>query len=291
MQLFDVAVKRRREEDEVQMINAHKPKCCPHCNNLRISRFGQTKNGLQRYLCDFCRKTFTPVTGTAFENSRLPLGEWLQYAATMAHSELLGEETRMMLHEEVPDWRKLLFRAAAIHKKSIVFSGLLELWSVSCLWRPQTKAETDGQKEGWRAFITIGVGRSAGRTCNVFYYDGEEAPKPETILANFKENIKEKTVLLHRNQDTGLYKMLVNALELKAMPVDAEDTSPSNSAVNVIIPEVQEELLSFLNSHKKWLYQGIQGYLDLFGFCLNTNADKFCQIEILRDIVLEMRRE
>ena len=33
---------------------------CPHCGSETVIRFGRLKNGLQRYQCQDCRKTYTP---------------------------------------------------------------------------------------------------------------------------------------------------------------------------------------------------------------------------------------
>lgn len=39
---------------------------CPHCQQTRIVRFGETPTGQQRFRCNDCRRTFTALTGTPF---------------------------------------------------------------------------------------------------------------------------------------------------------------------------------------------------------------------------------
>lgn len=37
---------------------------CPHCGSLKYSKDGHEKNGLQRFRCKSCKRSFTPYTGT-----------------------------------------------------------------------------------------------------------------------------------------------------------------------------------------------------------------------------------
>ena len=53
---------------------------CPRCNSKRIVKFSPHRKVMQRYLCKNCKKTFTDLTGTIFENSNLPLSEWFYIA-------------------------------------------------------------------------------------------------------------------------------------------------------------------------------------------------------------------
>ena len=43
---------------------------CPHCGHDHIIKYGKDKNGNQRYLCKYCHKTFSPMTGTLFSYSK-----------------------------------------------------------------------------------------------------------------------------------------------------------------------------------------------------------------------------
>lgn len=54
---------------------------CPHCKAYRVIRYGHA-NGLQRYRCRECRKTFSALTGTPL--SRLhKRGKWLDQAEAL----------------------------------------------------------------------------------------------------------------------------------------------------------------------------------------------------------------
>ena len=46
---------------------------------MRLGKTGFTRNGIQRYRCYACGKTFTPVTGTIFEGHKIAIREWMDY--------------------------------------------------------------------------------------------------------------------------------------------------------------------------------------------------------------------
>jgi len=54
------------ETGETELINSYTPSECPHCESVVMKLNGYTRNGVQRYKCSCCKRTFTPVTGTIF---------------------------------------------------------------------------------------------------------------------------------------------------------------------------------------------------------------------------------
>lgn len=51
---------------------------CPYCGCVDDIRLHSLfKNGVKRYFCNNCMKTFTDLTGTIFEKTKVPLWKWL----------------------------------------------------------------------------------------------------------------------------------------------------------------------------------------------------------------------
>ncbi len=57
---------------------------CPHCADIELYRHGVV-NGLQRYYCQRCHKTFNALTGIPLARLRNK-PKWLDYLAAMAQS-------------------------------------------------------------------------------------------------------------------------------------------------------------------------------------------------------------
>jgi transposase-like protein len=50
---------------------------CPRCGSRTVKSHGNYKQGLKRYKCKACGRTFNDKTGTIFHYSRLSLREWI----------------------------------------------------------------------------------------------------------------------------------------------------------------------------------------------------------------------
>lgn len=55
--------------------------CCPHCSCSQVVKNGSA-DGLQRYRCQSCRKTFNALTGTPLARLRMK-GKWLEQTAAL----------------------------------------------------------------------------------------------------------------------------------------------------------------------------------------------------------------
>ena len=59
-----------------------KRRVCCHCNGIDVVRNGK-RNGVQRYLCRNCQKSFTDFTNSATYKRKKSLDKWLKYAKCM----------------------------------------------------------------------------------------------------------------------------------------------------------------------------------------------------------------
>jgi transposase-like protein len=64
---------------EVELLNSMGVQECRHCCSTAIQRFGFTSNGVRRFRCKDCRRTFNILTNTIFDSHKLPLTEWLDF--------------------------------------------------------------------------------------------------------------------------------------------------------------------------------------------------------------------
>ena len=61
---------RISDTKESEFLNTFKPVKCQYCGNESFVGYGHLGTGLRRYICKGCRKTFTVLTGTLFENHK-----------------------------------------------------------------------------------------------------------------------------------------------------------------------------------------------------------------------------
>jgi transposase-like protein len=65
-----------------------------------IQKFGKTRNGVQRYRCKTCDKTFTATYGTIFYGKRTPEKEILETLALLAEGVRISSIARVKGHKE-----------------------------------------------------------------------------------------------------------------------------------------------------------------------------------------------
>jgi len=104
-----------------------------------IIKYGFTKSGRQRYLCQVCHESFVATAGTIFYGRRTPDEEILRVLAQIAEGSRISSLTRTTGHKEdtILEW----LREAGQHAEQIE-SALLSNYQVS-----------RGQNDGLWAFV------------------------------------------------------------------------------------------------------------------------------------------
>ena len=67
------------ETDESELLNSYEPQRCPYCGHEEYTGYGRTRNGVKRYCCKSCHRTFTIITGTIFQDHKIPISEWIDF--------------------------------------------------------------------------------------------------------------------------------------------------------------------------------------------------------------------
>ena len=52
---------------------------CPRCGSESIAKNGHDSRGLRRWRCNSCSRGLAPVTGTIFEDHKLPASAWTEF--------------------------------------------------------------------------------------------------------------------------------------------------------------------------------------------------------------------
>ena len=63
------------ETGDASFLDRHVRERCPRCGDERVCRWGREADGVQRYRCGACGRTFTSSTGTIFEDHKLPVAD------------------------------------------------------------------------------------------------------------------------------------------------------------------------------------------------------------------------
>ena len=64
---------------------------CPRCGLSSIWKFSPAKGATHRYICNRCDRTFTDLTGTIFERSKIRLDEWFYMARELQRNTSMNQ--------------------------------------------------------------------------------------------------------------------------------------------------------------------------------------------------------
>ena len=108
---------------------------CPHCGDFAIGAWGRA-NGMPRYRCKACRKTFTPLTGTPLSGLHYK-DRWIDQARALICGESIAKaaERCAIDHTTAFRWRHR-FLSALNQDKPKSLSGIVEadetlIWNLS----------------------------------------------------------------------------------------------------------------------------------------------------------------
>lgn len=79
---------------EARFFNDYERDACPLCRFGGVIGWGYGDNGARRWRCKPCGVTFTPMTGTIFEDHRLLVSAWVEFLLELPSFESLAGMTR-----------------------------------------------------------------------------------------------------------------------------------------------------------------------------------------------------
>ena len=272
---------------DAAFFNGYSRERCPRCGDGDIVRCGHDRKGAQRYRCNRCRRTFTPATGTIFEDHRLPVTAWADFVLQVISFESVPAMTREDRRAETttPYWMAKLFAVLEGIQDEVVLGG--KVWVDESYW-PVAAEDAYVKPDGMlprglsRNQICVGVGcDESGRS--IFIREGLGKTSRAKTLATFGSHVAPGSTLIHDME--GAHMALVDELALKSQRHNAkllkglpDDRNPLEP-VNRMCYFMQR----FLRAHPGFNRDDMQGYLDLLFVAMNPPDDKLEKVAMVLD--------
>ena len=201
------------ETGETELINSFVPKACPYCQEDRIKRFGKTSNGIQRYQCQVCGQTFTPITKSIFEGHKISVSEWIDYILNILRYVSISADSWNNRNAITTSryWLEKLFLLLEEYQKGIQLSG--RIWLDETYYR--VRGEDIVTSESGKALRGLSVNQMCiGVACDEMYtvclYEGFGKPSQEKTFSTFQDHIAAGSTLVHDKDNS--HKKLVTVL-------------------------------------------------------------------------------
>lgn len=276
------------ETDEKNIINSIKVEKCKICGSVNIIKRGFTKNRIQRYYCKECNKRFTPVTNTIFENHKISITEWIDYAFELFNygsTTLISKVNKNSLNTSIY-WLHKIFLVLRNWQDEIVLKGKVyfdEMFYTVIKSDIETK---DGKKLRGLSHNQhcIGIGCDGAKTIAIV--EGLGKTSTDLTWDIFSKHIEEGSHLIH--DDEKAHRKLVKELNLVDESYNSNYLKTKEDKDNPLRPiNHQCDLIrQFLNTHSGFDRKDLQDYLNLYCFMNSGHKNKLEKIEELLNLAL-----
>lgn len=276
------------ETKEYELINSIKIDKCKHCESYNIRKRGFTTNKVQRYFCNDCKKTFSEITNTIFENHKISITEWIEYILDIFNygsTTLTSKVNKNSINTSIL-WLHKLFLVLEHWQDNIVLQKEVYIDELFYSVIKSDIKTKDGKKLR---------GLSKNQHCIGIGYDGKNIiaiieglgkTSKEKTYNTFKTHIKPKSKLIH--DDEKSHKKLVKELNLIDQSYNSLWLKTKTDKDNPLRPiNHQCDLIrQFLNTHSGFDRDDLQGYLNLYCFMNSNHKNKLEKVDELLNLAL-----
>lgn len=276
-------------EAEAMFFNAFERSACPRCGSERIVMFGYDRQGVRRWRCNGCGRTFTPATKTIFEDRKLPVQGWIEFLLALMSSESLsGIARRDRRSPTTPSYQlaKLLCALDGI-QDAVVLAGRARIDEMSY---PVPASQKDPALKGRRAGsfsksnTCIAVAREErDGGLSTLRVSGQGKPSGERACNAHCPNLALGLALVH---DKGnAHSAVIRKLNLVSEAYDARIIKKLPDRENPLWKVNCLCLLSrpFLNAHTGFNRSNFAGWLNLFSLMMNPPEDRLQKAALALD--------
>jgi transposase-like protein len=281
------------ETGEAALINAVIAETCPYCQHDSINRFGQTGNGIQRYRCKGCGKTFTPITGTIFDSHKISISEWMEYCLNIFRYVSINADSWNNRNAFTTSryWLEKLFLVLEHYTEDIILDG--RVWFDETFYTVRSddiQVKEDGTKPRGLSKNQLCIGVACTKNRILCLLEGTGQPTARKTYMTFGNHIAEGSTLVH---DEGkAHGLLIEKLHLISESYDSSETKKLSDKDNPLnrVNEAQARLKNFLYAHTSFDRDTLQGYLNLFSFTMNPPTEHLEKVETLLNLAVNTRK-
>lgn len=281
------------DTNEAALLNSYELDSCQFCGSTRIQKRGYTKNGLQRYYCTNCKKSFTVLSNTLFNDHKISLTEWIEFCLDIFRFEStnVASKTNKNAYTTSKYWLKKLFIILENIQDDLVLQG--DSIQIDETYYKVSKGDTK-YKNGKQL-----RGLSRNQYCIGIGYDGKNVyakvegfGKTSSIKTKetFINHIQKGSHIIHDKEKS--HKILVKELNLTEEVYDSKEIKKLEGEKNPLY-EINQKcfmLKKFLDSHSGFNREDIQDYINLFCFIQNPPTEKLEKVKIILDSAIRGAR-
>lgn len=265
---------------ECSLINSLPVAACPYCAGTDFKRNGISKYGIRRFRCNSCGHSFNPLSGTLFDQHRIPISEWFEFVMHLLRFDSVQDAafSNRNAHTTGSYWLLKTFVALKDEQSDVVLEGRIVL-DEKYIPMPSNRLVTrkDGKKLRGLSRNKICVATAVdGRHNMLFVASGNGKPSEERLLKAFENHIKEGSTIVHDGEKS--HGALIEKYSLQSVAYNAKDASKMKNNPLQPINEIHSYMRMFFDEHSRFDRRDIQHWLNLFHFIMAYPLDGYRKI-------------
>ena len=279
------------ETSEADLINSAKIKSCPYCEKDNFRKYGKTKNEIQRYYCNHCHRTFTPITGTVFECHKISISEWVEFCLNILNFGSITMVSRVNKNGINTSiyWLHKLFLILEEYQRNITLKGKVYIDETfySVIYSERKQKNGKFLRGLSKDKFCIGIGCDNRNTIAIL--EGMGKPTKGTTKIAFLNHIELGSTLIH--DDEKSHRALVKILKLEDISYNTKNLKGLTDKDNPLNPINRkcDLLKKFLYTHSGFDRDDLQNYLNLFCFMVNRPSNKLDKVDTLLYLALNTK--
>ena len=282
---YDHRHERPAQAGEADFFNSYGRDRCPRCGSASVSRRGLTASGIQRYRCASCGRSFTPLTGTIFEDHRLSPDDWFEFIYQALTFESMAAMTRLDRRSGTTTayWMAKLFGVLRGVQDATVLSGRVQIDETMY---PVAARDAAAGRAAMGAYsrnkICVAVGCD-GRGRALAVRAGLGKLSKARCWEAYGSHIAPGSTLVHDRENS--HSVLVARLGLASVPYRSSDLKGLNDRDNPLagVNHMCFLVKEFLHRHSGFDRDGIDDWLNLFSVIVNPPADTLSKVAYVLD--------
>lgn len=281
---------RKASYEEVVLINEIPVSACRICGSENFKRNGRYSSGMTRYFCSECHHSFSAITGTIFEDRKIPISEWVEYLIHLFeyHSITTSARDNKNAYSTGRYWLYKVFAVLKRIQEDVILEGNVYIDETFF-----TVVESKKQlKENGQEYRGI----SRNKLCVAAAYDShghillidENTSKPslKSTWAALGKHIKPGSHLIHDGEKS--HSILIEKLNLTSEEYDANELKKRKDEDNPLTPinDIHSLAKRFMRAHGGYNRENLQDWMNLISFILSEPTYRYEKIDIFINMAL-----
>ena len=261
--------------DEIALINSLAVTNCPYCHSGMIKKNGKRKDGIQRFLCNDCKRKFNPLTGTLFDSRKIPISEWIEYLVHIFQYESVMVSSLDNRNAESTGRYRLMktFEALKDYQKDMFLGERFWIDETYLSKKPSdTSKDSCGKKLRGLSHDKICIATATEGTHSVLFPIGCGKPSAKRLTMAMESHISKGSTMVDDGEKAHI--SLMGRCDLKRETHTSKETKGLDDDSNPMnmINTMHRHFKRFVSRHGSYDRDDIEDWCNLFSFIYNHDG-------------------